>query len=413
MSSILEQSANRVIIVRYGEVSLKGMNRPYFEKLLLGRVYSQSEKILGEENDMSAVREDGLIVVRGYPLEFEKELSAIFSKIFGVASVSVGEELVDRDIENIKARAIAWMENVCGSKGAPGEDRPPVTYKVFGKRADKAYPITSPDMAACVGGAILEALGGKVRVDVRAPEVSLYVHLRKRNVFIYDDRLKGLGGLPLGTNGKGVVLLSGGIDSPVATWMMAKRGMTVEAVHFHSYPFTSLRSEEKVKDLVKILAGYCGGIRFHSLNLLPAQEQISQKCPEAMMTILIRRFMMRIAEKIALRERAGFLITGENLGQVASQTADSIAVTDKSVELPVMRPLIGMDKVDIIAMAQDIGTYETSILPYEDCCTVFLPRHPNTSPVLSHIEVAEEALGGLEAIEDEVLASETVELILP
>lgn len=377
------------------------------------RVRAALKKIPGVQNGTQAVREDGLIVVRGYPDEKGKELAEAFSKIFGVASISIGKELASRELGDICAGAVEWMKRVCEQKGAPGETRAPVTFKVFGKRADKTWPVTSPEMAASVGAAVLKALCGKVAVDVHSPEVSLYVHLRRRNVFIYDDRLKGFGGLPIGTNGKGITLLSGGIDSPVATWMMAKRGMSVEAVHFHSYPFTSKRAEEKVEDLTAILAGYCGRIRLHSMNLLPAQEQIAEKCPEAMMTILIRRFMMRIAEQIALREKAGFLITGESLGQVASQTAASISVTDKVVGLPVMRPLIGMDKVDIIKIAQEIDTYETSILPYEDCCTVFLPRRPNTSPVLENIERAESALGDLSIIEKEVLSSEVVTIVNP
>jgi thiamine biosynthesis protein ThiI len=216
--------------------------------------------------------------------------------------------------------------------------------------------------------------------------------VRRNFAYLYDKKVSGYGGLPLGTNGRGMVLLSGGIDSPVAAFLMAHRGMYVEAVHFHSYPYTSERAFEKVKDLAGILTDYCGRIRMFSVNLLPIQEQIVQNCPEEETTILVRRFMMRIAEAIAKREGDLMLITGESLGQVASQTAASLVVTDASVSLPVMRPLIAMDKTQIMDIARDIGTFETSILPYEDCCTVFLPKHPVTQPKLERIEQSESRL---------------------
>jgi thiamine biosynthesis protein ThiI len=291
---------------------------------------------------------------------------------------------------------------------APCQERP-LTFKVFGKRSDKSWPVTSPAIAALAGEAVLEAFGeGRVKVDVDKPEVRLHVHLRRKNVLIYDDSLKGFGGLPLGTNGKGLVLLSGGIDSPVAAWMMAKRGMTIEAVHFHSYPYTSKRAEEKVTDLADELASYCGRIKVHILNILPAQEALAETCPEEEMTILVRRFMVRIATRLAEREGCGFLITGENLGQVASQTAEGIAVTDQASGLPILRPLIALDKVDIMERAREIGTYEISIRPYEDCCTVFLPKHPVTKPSLAAIEKSEALLGPerIAALEAEVLATE-------
>jgi len=287
---------------------------------------------------------------------------------------------------------------------------------VFGKRADKTWPVTSPEIAALAGEAILENIGEtKVKVDVNDPEVRLHIHLRRKNVLLYDDMLKGFGGLPLGTNGKGLVLLSGGIDSPVAAWMMAKRGMTIEAVHFHSYPYTSKRAEEKVTELADVLASYCGRIKVHIVNLLPAQEAIVEFCPEEEMTILVRRFMMRIASQIAKREGCDFLITGENLGQVASQTAEGIAVTDRAAALPILRPLIALDKVDIMEKAREIGTYEISIQPYEDCCTVFLPKHPVTRPALGDIEASEDLIGidKIAKLEDEVLSTEALYIAAP
>ena len=265
------------------------------------------------------------------------------------------------------------------------------TFKVEAKRADKTFPVKSPDIARRIGASVLK--GCKVlKVDVHNPDVYLFVDVRREETFIYQQKIAGFGGLPLGTNGKGLVLLSGGIDSPVAAWLMAKRGMLIEAVHFHSYPYTSPRAQEKVEELAKIVASYCGRFKMHVINILPIQEQIVQNCPEAETTILVRRFMMRIAEKIAEKNGCMMLITGENLGQVASQTAESLVVTDASVSMPVMRPLIAMDKVDIMEKAEEIGTFETSIQPYEDCCTVFLPPHPVTKPRLSRIEESESRL---------------------
>ena len=404
MSEINKQN---ILIIRYGEIALKGMNKPYFEKTLLRRIRTAISKIV--EGGVHIGADGGMLIAEGVALEdpnTEEKLIKQIIKVFGVSTVSKAWRISTREIEDIRAAGVDWMKQRVLSER-------PVTYKVFGKRADKTYPITSPELAANIGEAILEAFPGRVRVDVKDPEVSLTVHLRRKDVLIFDDSMKGFGGLPLGTNGKGLVLLSGGIDSPVAAWMMAKRGMKIEAVHFHSYPYTSKRAEEKVCDLADILSSYCGKVKVHILNLLPAQEALSEKCPESEMTILVRRFMVRIAEKIALREGCDFLITGENLGQVASQTAEGIAVTDRASELPILRPLIAMDKVDIMAIAQEIGTYETSILPYEDCCTVFLPKHPSTKPHLDRILASEELLGGadaIEALENEVLASETLNL---
>ena len=246
-----------------------------------------------------------------------------------------------------------------------------------------------------------------LKVDVHNPDVRLFVDVRHDRSYIYADKIAGFGGLPLGTNGKGLVLLSGGIDSPVAAWMMAKRGMMIEAVHFHSYPYTSPRAQEKVEDLAKIVASYCGSFKMHVINILPIQEQIVKNCPEAETTIHVRRFMMRIAEKIAERNSAMMLITGENLGQVASQTAEALVVTDNCVKMPVMRPLIAMDKIDIIAKAQEIGTFETSIEPYEDCCTVFLPKHPTTKPQLDKIEISDSKLD-IDALIESAIAEEEI-----
>ena len=238
-------------------------------------------------------------------------------------------------------------------------------------------------------------------VDVHNPDVYVYIDI-KVNAYVYTDKVKGSGGLPIGTNGKGLLLLSGGIDSPVAGFMMAKRGLEINCVHYHSYPFTSERAEEKVKDLAKIMARYTGKLRIYSVNILPIQKEINEKCPESEMTIISRKFMMRIAERIANYNNYDVLITGENLGQVASQTVQGISVTNESVNIPILRPLIGFDKVDIIEIAKEIETFETSILPFEDCCTVFLPKHVVTQPKIEKIKKSEEVLDIHELVENAI-----------
>ena len=351
----------KILIVRCGEVALKGMNKPYFERMLAERIHKRL-KAAGY-GKASVKRHEGLIFVR-FDREWETmQLAGEISKVFGVASISPAVESESK-MEAIGTEAVKFMERLC-------KERCVRTFKVEAKRADKQFPIKSPDIARQIGGYVLKGLK-VLKVDVHNPDVRLFVDVRHDKSYIYADKISGFGGLPLGTNGKGLVLLSGGIDSPVAAWMMAKRGMMIEAIHFHSYPYTSPRAQEKVEDLAKIVASYCGSFKMHVINILPIQEQIVKNCPEAETTIHVRRFMMRIAEKIAEKNSEMMLITGENLGQVASQTAEALVVTDNCVKMPVMRPLIAMDKIDIIAKAQEIGTFETSIEPYEDCCTVFL-----------------------------------------
>ena len=370
-----------IFIVRCGEVALKGMNKPYFERMLVERI-GKRLKAAGLSG-IDVRRHEGLIFARA-PKELDKDaIVKEISKVFGVASISPAVEC-ESDMDKIGEKAVEYMMELIEKKGVK-------TFKVEAKRADKTFPVKSPDIARRIGASVLK--GCKVlKVDVHNPDVYLFVDVRREETFIYQQKIAGFGGLPLGTNGKGLVLLSGGIDSPVAAWLMAKRGMLIEAVHFHSYPYTSPRAQEKVEELAKIVASYCGWFKMHVINILPIQEQIVQNCPEAETTILVRRFMMRIAERIAEKNGCMMLITGENLGQVASQTAESLVVTDASVSMPVMRPLIAMDKVDIMEKAEEIGTFETSIQPYEDCCTVFLPPHPVTKPRLSRIEESESRL---------------------
>ena len=368
-----------IFIVRCGEVALKGMNKPYFEKMLVNRI----KKLLKKFDNVEAYRHEGLIFVRADKKHDPEMIIGEISKVFGVASISPALEC-ESELNSIGNAAVALMMDLIEKKGIK-------TFKVDAKRADKNFPVKSPEIARIIGAKVL--VGCKVlKVDVHNPDCVLFVDLRKDKSYVFEQKISGFGGLPLGTNGKGMVLLSGGIDSPVAAWMMAKRGMLIEAVHFHSYPYTSQRAQEKVEDLARIIAQYCGRFKMNVINLLPIQEQIVENCPEEETTILVRRFMMRIAEKVAQKSGCTMLITGENLGQVASQTAEALVVTDATVKMPVMRPLIALDKVDIIQKAKDIGTFETSIMPYEDCCTVFLPKHPATKPKLEKILESESKL---------------------
>ncbi|MDR3072114.1 MAG: tRNA 4-thiouridine(8) synthase ThiI [Clostridiales Family XIII bacterium] len=399
-----------VLIVRYGEVALKGMNKPYFERVLMGRIQSAIKKE-PEASELRITREDGLIVVQaqaGQRTPLPERLMHRIAKVFGVATISPAIFLPGREMEDIFAACIAFIRDKKAERSAVSGEGTPISFKVFGKRSDKTYPIPSPEMSAKIGEAILAAFAPAVKVDVHNPDVRLNVHLRRKGVFIFDEKVSCFGGLPLGTNGKGMILLSGGIDSPVAAWMMARRGMRIEAVHYHSYPYTSQRAQEKVEELAQILASYCGSFTLHVVNLLPAQERIALHCPEELMTILVRRFMMKIAEKIAGTRGCGMLITGENLGQVASQTAEALITTDAAVSLPVMRPLIAFDKTEIIEKAQEIGTFEKSIEPYEDCCTVFLPKHPATRPKPETVLAAENAIPDVETLIEELIATKEI-----
>ena len=368
-----------LFIVRFGETALKGKNKSYFEKKLVDRV----KKILRKFSGVDVYREEGLVFVSANSENSQEELVGEISKVFGISSISPAVE-TNPNMEDIYETAVNFMMNLIEKESVR-------TFKVEAKRADKNFPVKSPEIARLVGGEVLK--GCKVlKVDVRNPQVCLHVDVRRDKAYIYRKKIQGYGGLPLGTNGKGMLLLSGGIDSPVAGWMMAKRGMGIEAIHFHSYPYTSRRAQEKVEELARQISIYCGDFKLHIVNLLPVQEEIIKTCPEEETTILVRRFMMKIAEKVGEQTGAKTLITGESLGQVASQTTESIVCTDQSVAMPVLRPLIAMDKVDIMDVAKKIGTYETSILPYEDCCTVFLPKHPVTRPKLESILHSEEKL---------------------
>lgn len=379
----------KVFLVKYGEVALKGLNKPYFEKILLSKI----RKALKSFKIIELYKSSGVIFVKVDNNEPDEAVISSIKKVFGIATISLSYE-VDTDLEEISKTAIAYIGNLMQHKKIG-------TFKVETKRAYKKFPVKSPEISSRVGGEILKKVK-EIKVDVHHPDCIVYIDVRKDKSYIYSERIHGYGGLPLGTNGKGLLLLSGGIDSPVAGWMMSKRGMEIDAVHFHSYPFTSERAKEKVIELARIISQYCGKIKIYNINLLNIQQQIVEKCPEDEVTILSRRFMMKIAEKIAIQNNNNALITGESIGQVASQTIQGLVATDQSVKLLVMRPLIALDKVDIMDIAKEIGTYDTSILPYEDCCTVFLPKHPVTKPKLEDILKSEGLLKSEELIEQAI-----------
>ena len=367
----------KVLSVSLGEIALKRGNRKFFEDKLIKQMI-KAIKDLGFEK---IYKEQGKIYIEAEDYKFDQMANRL-RKVFGLVYISPCIR-VEKDINEIEKATLQIMEEKVLKDN-------PKTFKVIANRADKNFPIKSPDMCRNMGGIILEKFED-LKVDVHNPDAYLYIDI-KQNAYIYTEKIKGSGGMPLATNGKGLLLLSGGIDSPVAGFLMAKRGIEISAIHYHSYPFTSERAEEKVKELAAILSIYTGRIRMYSINLLEIQKEINEKCKEAEMTILSRRFMMKIAERVANKHKIDALITGENLGQVASQTIQGLSVTNEAVNLPIFRPLIGLDKVDIIEMAQDIETFETSILPFEDCCTVFLPKHPVTKPDIKDIRESEEVL---------------------
>lgn len=386
----------KVIIVRYGEVMLKGNNKRFFEDKLVRHI----RHALRDLGKPSVYKKHSRIYVEVDDYD-EVQLIERIQKVFGVTLISAAKRF-PVDLDKIKEIALEELESQQQTKGIK-------TFKVESKRVDKSFPLPSLELSREIGGYLLSKQS-QVKVDVHHPDVRIYIEIRDE-AYVFSERVMGLGGLPLGTNGRAMLLLSGGIDSPVAGWMVAKRGVEIQAVHFHSYPFTSQRAKEKVLDLAKILSEYIGQFKLFSVNLLPIQKEINEKCPEDEMTILSRRFMMKIAEAIAQQQGGQALITGESIGQVASQTVESLTVTNDAISLPVFRPLVAMDKVDIIEIARKIGTYETSILPFEDCCTVFLPKRPVTKPKLDRI-LKSESLLDVDTLVKEAIENMEVEKIV-
>lgn len=376
----------KVIIVRYCEIHLKGKNRGYFEQVFMNNL---ERSLAGIRHEIR--RPSGRYVVENFDAGMTDEIVARLSKVFGVHTLSVGTK-VPSDMDAIFEEILRISPN-----GG--------TFKIVTNRADKHFPLDSMQVNAEIGGRLL-AKKPDLRVDVHEPETILHIDIRENGTaLVFEGIVKGAGGMPVGTAGRGMLLLSGGIDSPVAGYMIAKRGMKLECLHFHSYPYTNMQAREKVEELARILAGYTGGLNLHVVSVTHIQEEIHKKCPEEMMITLLRRFMMRIAERLCKETGAQCIVTGESLGQVASQTIEGMTSSNAVIEgVPVLRPLVGFDKTEIIERARAIGTYETSVLPYEDCCTVFLPKHPLIRPDLKKVENAESALD-VEALVNEALSS--------
>lgn len=376
------------ILIRYGEIALKGDNRSFFENTLVKNIRRHLEDVIKSDFEISRVH--GRFYL-SYEKADEEKIVEELKHVFGIVSFSVADRS-SLEFEDIAETAIASMREILKKKGYSDEKDAPkrLSFKVEANRGNKSYQYTSPEICKHIGAMLLKNVGG-IYVDVHQPEITVHVDVRER-AYVYTDIHYGPAGMPYGSSAKAMVLISGGIDSPVAAYLMAKRGVKLEFVHFHSYPFTSDRAMEKVKNLVKQVSKYTGSVRLHNVNLLEIQKAIMEHCPEQEMTILSRRFMMKIAAKIAKNRRINALVTGESVGQVASQTIESLNVTNSSMDLMVLRPLIAMDKVDIVKIAKQIGTYETSIEPFEDCCTVFLPDHVVTKPRVDKIVESENKL---------------------
>ena len=364
----------KVILVKNGEIVLKGLNRSTFEDILIKNM----RRRLASVGQFTFRKSQSTIVAEPVDddIDFDEAVSQV-SRVFGIVGFSVAA-VCGKDIEEIKRTTLEFL----------GDDLRNVrTFKVNGKRSDKKFPMTSPEIAAEVGAHILSNIH-PLKVDVHEPELTVTVEVRDQ-VLIHGNQRKGAGGLPIGSSGKAALLLSGGIDSPVAGYMMAKRGLMLDAVHFVSPPYTSKRAELKVHALAKLVARYAGRIKLYVVPFTEIQEAIKDHCLEDMFTLIMRRLMMRIAQQIAVGDGCKALITGESLGQVASQTIDALHCTNAVATVPVFRPLIGMDKDEIIDIARRIDTFETSLQPFEDCCTVFTPKHPKTRPTVEMLEEAE------------------------
>lgn len=364
-------------LVKYAEIGVKGKNRYVFEDALVTQIRSNLKRISGK---FEVSKINGRIFVHTLSEYDYDAMIDILTHIFGIIAVCPVQVIQNHTIEGISEASVSYVENTYEDKN--------FSFKVDTRRPNKAYPLTSMEVDALVGEAILNAFPS-LKVDVHNPEVLLHIELRKEDIYIYSKEIKGPGGMPVGTNGKAMLLLSGGIDSPVAGYMIAKRGVHIDAVYFNAPPYTSERAKQKVIDLAKAVSRYAGIIYLHIINFTDIQLYIYEKCPHDELTIIMRRYMMKIAQTIAEKNDCLGLITGESIGQVASQTMKSLYATDDACTIPVYRPLIGFDKQEIIDISKRIGTYETSILPYEDCCTIFVAKHPVTKPNLNIIKKSE------------------------
>ena len=369
---------NEMILLKLGEMVLKGLNRHSFEDKLQANIH---RRLNGLGRFRVYTRQSTTYVE---PMEDSCDMDAAWEamkKVFGVVGLSRARAC-DKDKDAILRACHEYLDDRLRSAR---------TFKVETRRADKTFPMTSIQLSQYVGGE-LDELYPNLQVDVHHPELTVYVEIRDYAAFVHANPDPGVGGLPVGINGRAVSLLSGGIDSPVASYMIAKRGVALDMVHFFSYPYTSPEAKEKVLELARLLTPWCGRLTVHVVPFTAIQEELRRSCPEEMFTLVMRRFMMRIAQRVAKRCGAKALVTGESLGQVASQTMDAMTVTGQVVDIPVLRPVVGMDKEEIVQISRKIGTYDTSILPYEDCCTVFTPRHPRLRPTVEEAEAAEAGL---------------------
>ena len=411
----------KTFLLKYGEIGIKGKNRGQFEDALVTQVRHALSKVEGE---YEVSKEQGRIYVnvQGDDNSFDPdEAVEALQKVFGLVGICQVLKAPVADPDVIAEDAVRYMAKTYGlapaqrSAGAPGEEILPdadaLSFKVHTRRANKQYPMSSMEVDALVGEKLLGAFPGKLKVDVHHPDVMLHIEIREE-VYIYSKIIPGPGGMPVGTNGRAQLLLSGGIDSPVAGWMIAKRGVALDATYFHAPPYTSERAKQKVVDLAKLVARYSGPIRLHVINFTDIQLAIYEKCPHDELTIIMRRYMMKIAEAMAKKDGSMGLITGESIGQVASQTIQSLVCTDEAATMPVFRPLIGFDKQDIIDLSLKIDTYDTSIQPFEDCCTIFVAKHPVTKPRLDIIQKSEERLADVidELMEQAVNSAETIRI---
>ena len=385
-----------LILLKYGEIALKGLNRPRFEQKLVDNIASATAPL----SKFSIRKAQSTIYVE--PMEDGIDMQETvkrLQKVFGVVNICPAVRC-EKDMDIIMKTAADCVENM---------EHEGKTFKVEAKREDKQFPLNSPQISSRVGGAILKRVRG-IKVDVHNPDILVQVEIRN-DAYVFAEKFSGAGGMPSGTGGRAALLLSGGIDSPVAGWMIAKRGVELDAVYFHSPPYTSERARDKVVDLAKIVSEYTRGIRLYVVPFTDIQLSIIDNCPKNYLTIIMRRIMMRIAEKIAVRNGDMALVTGESVGQVASQTMEALYCTDAAVNMPVFRPCIGMDKEEIVTISKKIDAFETSIQPYEDCCTIFVPKHPKTKPKLFEIIEAEKSLPDIESmIESAIENAEIVEV---
>ena len=380
---------NDVILLKLGEIVLKGLNRRSFEQKLMNNIRYRLERI--GKFKVTLMQSTVYVEALDEGADMDEAFEAL-GKVFGIATLSRAAAC-EKDAQSIAELCISYLRREMLSAES---------FKVEAKRADKSFPMTSIQLSQYVGSALSDAYPD-CSVDVHSPELTVHVEVRDIAAYVHSAPTQGAGGMPLGSNGVGVTLLSGGIDSPVSTYMISKRGVRLIPIHFFSFPYTSQQAKDKVIELARELCDYCGRMTLEIVPFTHIQEEIRDKCPEEYFTLIMRRFMMRIADRIAVSNGAKAIVTGENLGQVASQTMEAMAVTRAVTQLPILQPLIGMDKEEIVRMARKIGTFETSILPYEDCCTVFTPRHPKTKPHIEDVEQLEAALD-VEALVDEALS---------